>query len=365
MNTVRYKILMIMLLTGVLAWANNPIKGKYKKLKVINKVFSVNSDANLHLDNTYGNITITSWQKNEIEITVKITASSDDPELAEKKLNDITISISGDEQNVYAKTNAGDNNYSSGGSLFSYFFGKHVATINFQINYEVKMPVTNNLYINNDYGDIYIDELQGNLDLDADYGKFVIGDLTGEHNTINIDYFSHSEIDFIKTGRINADYSTLNITNAYNLKVESDYTKLHIDKIRNLRFSNDYGSISVDNSMVINGDGDYQTRYFGNVNNIYFYGDYGSIKIENIRPNFDRINLKCDYTNIRIDNTQQASYKFTMDQEYGCFKYDNLKVYKQIEDSGDKHIEATYGNENTNSSIKINSDYGCVKIYNN
>ncbi|NJN49935.1 MAG: hypothetical protein HC798_00705 [Polaribacter sp.] len=73
------------------------------------------------------------------------------------------------------------------------------------------MPKTNAVDLNNDYGSIYIDVLEGVANINCDYGKIDIGELLAENNSINIDYCSSSNIKYLKSGSINADYSKLNI----------------------------------------------------------------------------------------------------------------------------------------------------------
>ena len=364
MNTDKFKIIIIILFINSFSWAN-PINGKYKKTKIVQKTFNIETGSSIHIDNSYGNVSIATWNKNvaNIKVTIEVSGNYNDDVI--KRINDINVKIYQKNGDIYGVTNPGNTSYSYSWSLFSLFSSKKNHNISFKINYDIKMPENNNLFIKNKYGNIFIDVLSGNLSLNADYGKFDIGELNGENNKINIDYFSHSEIDFIKNGIIKADYSKINIENAYNLKIIADYTNMAIDKIRKINFSNDYGSIKINDAMQVTGKGDYQTRYFGNVNKVDFHGDYGSIKIENIKPSFDSIILNCDYTNVKIINENNANYKLNLSQNYGCFKYNNLNVSKDIQDNSDRSIEAYYGNKNAKSTIRINMDYGCLKLYNN
>ena len=364
MNRVKFRLLLILFLVFSLA-KSFAADGKYKKIKVVKQSFDVSMQSSVHIENSYGNVNVSTWQQNNVEVEVKIEVTGDHKEDLDERLNEIQIKLFQENGDVFGKTDLENVSSYSTWSWITLFGRKKTKGVSFKINYFVKMPVDNQLFIDNEYGNIYIDVLNGSLDLKADYGKFDIGELNAGQNRIQVDYFSSSNLDFIKNGTIEADYSKIDINNAYFLDIKADYTKINIGKVRKLYFSNDYGSIRVDDAMWVEGEGDYQTRYFANINYLDFKGDYGSIKIETLRPDFEKIRLVCDYTNVKIINTQQAAYHFYMDQDYGCFKYDNLKVYKQIEESGNKHIVAVYGNENTNSSIKINSDYGCVKIYNN
>ena len=46
-----------------------------------------------------------------------------------------------------------------------------------KINYTIKMPVNNSLNLNNDYGAINLNKLDGKATINCDYGKLIIGEL--------------------------------------------------------------------------------------------------------------------------------------------------------------------------------------------
>ena len=359
MKPIHYKLLILLLLPFSLM--ANYGDGSIKKQKETHKTYQVGNSGTVYINNSYGNINVDTWQKNvvEITVTVKVDGNSDDIVYKQLKNIDVIFSQNGNQIKAITEINSVNNSW----SFWSLFSGNS-KKVNYKIDYDIKMPVNHDLKINNDYGNIYVDELNGNLDLNADYGRFNLGDLNGKHNKIIVDYFATSSIDFINDGEIRADYSRINIGSAYNLTMRCDYTTIKIDKVRNLDYNNDYGAITVKNSTYIKAHGDYQRRTFGNVNALHLNGDYGSVTINNLKPNFDGISMTCDYASIKINNETHVPYRFKMDQEYGCFKNENLYIRKNIQDGGEKHIEGYYKDENASSIIKITEDYGCVKVYN-
>lgn len=359
MKPIKFKFLILLLLP--LSLMANYGEGNIKKQKVTHKTYQVGNSGTVYIDNSYGNINVDTWQKNSVEITVTVKVDGNNDDMVYKQLKNIDVVFSQNGNQIKAVTDITSVNNSW--SFWSLFSGNN-KNINYKINYEIKMPINHDLKISNDYGNIYVDELNGNLDLNADYGRFNLGDLNGKDNKIIVDYFATSSIDFMNNGEIRADYSRINIGSAYTLKMACDYTTIKIDNIRNLYYSNDYGAITVNNSTVIKADGDYQRRVFANVNSLKLNGDYGSLTINGLKQNFDNISLICDYVTIKINNNTHVAYQFKMNQEYGCFKNENLYIRKNIQESGEKHIEGYYKDENATSTIKIIEDYGCVKVYN-
>ena len=149
------------LLVFPLMVAANTCTGKYKyeKTKTIKKEFSVNADALLEIKNKYGNVDVVSWSENRIVIVVTITTSGNDEGKVEDKLDDITVDFESSSSHVSAVTRIGN----SSSSWFNW--GKN--NVNYKIDYTVKMPVTNNANLVNDYGSISLNELKGDAKINC------------------------------------------------------------------------------------------------------------------------------------------------------------------------------------------------------
>ena len=80
-RTVQFKSLVFLLLLPIMVIANNgEWSGKYTKEKTIKKDFNVNKDALLKVDNSYGNITIVTYNGNttSIEVVIKVNGNNED-----------------------------------------------------------------------------------------------------------------------------------------------------------------------------------------------------------------------------------------------------------------------------------------------
>ncbi len=98
-----FKIFVLFLLMPALLFANND-RLKYKKEKTIKKEFSVNANAELKVNNSFGNVDIVSWNENRIEIVVNIITEGNNEDKAQKRLDEIDVEFSATGSNVYAKT---------------------------------------------------------------------------------------------------------------------------------------------------------------------------------------------------------------------------------------------------------------------
>lgn len=358
-----YKTLLAVLLIPTLILANTPNKSwKHTKEKTIKKEFMVNENATLKVDNSYGNIDIITYSGNIVTIEVHITTNSNNEEKAQKKLDEITVEFDGDSNMVSAKTIFHKN------KSHSWWNWSKNNNVNMEINYIIKLPITNSVNLNNDYGSITLDKLEGVAKVNCDYGKITTKELMSDNNILTFDYTNNSYFEYIKSGKINADYSSYIVGKTKTLNIVADYTKSTIEIAEDINYNCDYGSIKIDNANHIIGNGDYLTTRIGNVyKHIDLNTDYGSIKINNVSKNAGDITIKSDYTGITIGHDTAYSFNFDIDLEYASLRGcdENFQFTKKKIESTEKHYQGIYGDANTNALIKIESDYGSVTFKRN
>lgn len=355
-----YKITLLFLLVPLITNAITD-KKKHEKNKVVKKEFSVNADAKVAINNRYGNLNITTWNKNKVEIEVTITVKGDDLDAIEDKLESIHIEFNANVSLVEAKTVFGDKQ-----SNWSWW--KKSKNMNYKINYVVKMPKSNSVDLNNDYGSIFLSDIDGKAAINCDYGKISVGNLSAANNDINLDYCSTSTINSMKSGDINVDYSKITIDKSEKIRINADYSTVRLGETYSVDFNSDYGSISIEEADDVNGNSDYASMRFGTIRkNLTIDTDYGSITVKNLEKGFENVDINGQYAGIRIGIAPGAVFNFEVDLQYAGFSRDddNIEMFKSISKSTKKYYEGKYGKGNTNSKLKIRSQYGGVSIKEN
>lgn len=347
--------------TILLAKNDGKLKGKYTKEKTIRKEFNVNSDALLKVDNSYGNLNITSWNENRIMIEVHIKTNGNNEEKVQQKLDDITVNFDASSSLVSAKTDF--NNNKSG---WGWNWGKN-NNVNMQINYTIKLPVKNSVNLDNDYGSIILDRIDGHAKISCDYGRLEIGELRGRNNKLNFDYTSNSTIEYMNSGEISADYSGFTVEKAGNLKVNADYTNAKIDEMESLVYSSDYGKMEVGKAKNIEGNGDYITIKLGTVHgNVDISSDYGSIRIDELAEDAGNVSIRTDYTGVKIGYSSNYHFDFKITTSYaGVSGKDEFVTNISMEKSSSKHYEGYHGSQGSGNMVTINSDYGGISFTKN
>jgi hypothetical protein len=364
MKTIFYNLLFLVALFPSITFCGiipdpSGFNGKHSKEKKIIKEFKVSAHDLLKIDNSYGNIDISTWDKNVVSIQVFIKTNGDDEQKVLDKLEEINIEFNQNSAGVSAKTHFSRES----NSWWSVLFGNN-SNVNMEINYIIKAPTTNNMDLNNDYGNIYLDKLTGNSKINCDYGKIDIRELHGNNNSLNFDYSRNCHFGYIKKATINADYSEFTIDDAEVIDLNADYTTSNFKKVELLKFNCDYGEIKVDKVKKISGNGDYLNTDIGLVfQSAELKANYGSLSIDKVVKDAGNIQIESNYAGIKIGYDSDHPFRFSLNITYGNVNgMDNFEVSKQNRSSTNKSYEGYNISDSNNSNINISSNYANISF---
>ncbi|MBP2831995.1 DUF4097 family beta strand repeat protein [Aquimarina sp. U1-2] len=361
MKIAYYKLVFLLLFPTLLFAINHgDLKGKYNKEKTLNKEFKVNRDALLKISNDYGNLDITSWNENRIVLQVTIKVSGNNEEKVAKKLASIDVDFENSPTMVSARTVFNKNN----DSWWSKWSNSWNNSTNMKINYTVKVPVTNSIDLSNDYGNITLDKIEGKAKINCDYGQIILGELLADDNYINIDYTNNSSITYMKSGKINADYSDFEVGDSQQVDLTADYTQSKFKSVANLTYNCDYGGIRIENADKIIGSSDYVSTKIGAVSKeLNIESDYGSLEIYALLPSFKSITVDTDYTRVDISYNEDCVFDFDIKASYGGIQLDEgINIQKKYVKDSKKDYQGYYGKKNSGNTISITSSYGGIKL---
>ncbi|TMU56027.1 hypothetical protein [Flagellimonas algicola] len=363
MKTLRYKyvFLTLALLPLMLVANNGKLKGRYTKEKTIKKEFNVNSDALFKVRNSYGNLNITSWNEDRVVVEVHIKTNGNNEEKVQDRLDEIDVDFENSSSLVSARTMFGDR-----GKSWGWKWGRR-NNVSVQVNYTVKIPVKNSVSLSNDYGNIYLDRVDGHAKISCDYGKIDIGELRGRNNELRFDYTSRSNFEYINSAEIIADYSGFTVEKAGNLIIKADYTNSVVREMENLEYASDYGSLEVNEVNNVSGNGDYVGVKLGTVHgDVSITSDYGSLKINQMASDAGDVNIKTDYTGMKIGYHPDYHFDFEISAEYaGVSGKEAFEINISKEKSSEKYYKGYYGSENSGNTVLITTDYGGITFYQN
>jgi len=141
----------------------------------INKSFSLNNDGRLTIDTYKGSINIETWEKEKVQVEVKIEADGWD-KYDEEKVKDTEIIFDSSPNTLTIKTDY--DKIKSRSSSFWSRFSKNVGSLPL-VHYQITMPRTAELRIEDYKSDSKISNLNAHIDFETYKGEVVIRNLTG------------------------------------------------------------------------------------------------------------------------------------------------------------------------------------------
>src|SRR5204863_8509666 len=173
----------VLLLATAQLFAQNVDKEKKEKKRYeffrernISKAYPASGNI-LNIDNQFGEVKITTWDKNEIKVDIHIETSSTHKELADKTFERIDVTDKQEGKDINFKTimNKGSKE-------------DHVSCNNcsntMSIDYDIHIPANNALNIENSFGSIVIPDYTGPVSLTNKYGSLTAGKLSKPEKVI-------------------------------------------------------------------------------------------------------------------------------------------------------------------------------------
>src|SRR5882757_9288237 len=166
-----------------------------RKQRLINKNYPVTADDKLEIENSFGNVVVSTWDKQEITVDIEISARASSEERAQAIMNNIDVKEWKDGHTIGFKTKVGEihNNNKEN-------HGHGDGERGFYIDYVIHMPATNRLEIENSFGKTEVPEFKGLVTLTSKFGSLNTGKLD---NVDQIDVeFGRAYIGAVTNGKV-------------------------------------------------------------------------------------------------------------------------------------------------------------------
>jgi hypothetical protein len=307
-HTNPFKIISIMAFLAVPLLSVASDGDLVQKRKNISKSYTVTGDDKLRIENSFGNVAVTTWDKNEIQVDIEIEVNASTDEKAQQMMDEISVSDSksGDEISFKTEISQMDN-------------GRRGKDGNdqrkFSIDYKVIMPSGNPLRIENSFGKINIGNFIGPVSLTSKFGELTTGKLTNAREL-------HVEFGKAEIGAVTNPDITLKFNGSSLIKEITGNAKIHAEFCDNVEFSLD----------------------------------------QNIKDFF----LFESYSNVRLYIPKNLSASFDVHTNFGSFSNSSgIQISQQKEDDnmGPKFDEDYSGSSGSgNAKIRIKSSFGKIRI---
>lgn len=229
------------LLTGLqlIAQVDEKERKRYEHFKErsISKTYPASGNT-LNIENQFGRVRINVWDKNEIKVDVHIEASSTHKEMMEATYEKIDVKERQQGSTIYFET------------VFSKEKEKNYNCNNcsntMSIDYEVYMPATNKLVIQNSFGSTTIPDYKGSVSVSNKYGTLTAGKMD-KLEKLEVE-FGKAKLKYLENADVTFKYSTINIDNlsgANTINMEfCSYSQINLtNELTSLKLNDSYSSV--------------------------------------------------------------------------------------------------------------------------
>jgi hypothetical protein len=348
------KGIFITIVLGMILMAKPVVYGQDEFTKDFEKKFSVDQSSMVQLINKYGDMHIENWVENSVYVKVRITVKTSSKSKADNTFEKIDIGFKQDGNMVSAITEITES----------------INNTNFKIDYEVKMPKNINVDISNKYGDLFIDQIDGQANIAVKYGNFTINKLGRENEK--------------PTNYISVGYSSgvCNINECGWLKLESAYSKVSIESATALIIGSKYSSLKIKKSKSIVTESKYDHPFkVGLVKNFVCTGAYSNFEINKlynlleadvkytdlivneVDKDFEMVKVILRYGKVSLNIPTDPGYELKAESAYGSVRYPETKKINKIIDQTESKVWGVVGNQaNPKAKVIIDSKYGTVSL---
>jgi hypothetical protein len=354
------KIFNYVTLIGLFVCIANVNAAKEDFTKNIQKEFKTDNNTSLEINNKFGKINIVDWDKPSLQIIVKITVNHNNKEKAEQLLNMINVEFS-DQGNIIKATTQINDKFGT-----SHGWSDSNGNKDFHIDYQVSIPKKITVKLTNRYGNIFVDELEGLIDVDLKYGDLNINKLSrGDqkpYNNISLAY-GKANIEQCNWLNLNLSYSKASFQTCRTLVVISKYSKIEIEKANIIAGESAYDTYVVKDlsNFVITGKySDYKINRLSN--KIDVDTKYTNLQVDLILPSFESINVNNSYGKISLGIDPAASYELSANVKYAGINYPENDRISRIKRNTETTVSGMVGNQKSNAKVTIKSSYGGVNL---
>lgn len=329
------------------------------------KTVNVDKESTLDLNNKYGNIYITTWDKDTALIRAEVTAFAPSQSKLKKMFDGVTINMTDTKYMIRVQTEFTQNI----NMLFESFKGMTSKLISYdsrvEINYYINIPEYINLKIDNRYGDLSMENITGSCSISVTNGSFKANSL-GKGSSLTLT-FCDATINSVSSCKFNSSFSEIELEKAGIISVNSISSKYNIKNVVEIDMESRRDKFFLDYIDKLEGDS-YFTDY--KIKNLRKGMDlttrYGSINTDKIAKGFESVNINSGNTDISLEFEEESSYDLDIRHinSFLVLPSKNIKTEKKSlnEEKKEFMTYGTVGKSPSSSKLKIDANRGNIYI---
>ncbi len=359
MKRIKDIMLCLSFVIGFSAYAVATDKGDTKLTKNITRSFSVESGDDVEVINKYGKIIINTWDKDSAKFSVDIVATGKTDDIVEKLMDKVKIDFSYAvgfltvETDMDKKKGALSSVLNSIEDYSKSFTSRNKVTI----DYTIYVPDGVNLTLDNKFGNVFINDFSGKLDLTLSHGDLRTRSLEGQ-SEVSLS-FGNGTIKNMKDGTVKLKGSELAVNNAQRLSVQSSSSEMTLGDIKSLKLNSRNDKIRIQEVTSVSGSGDFSdVNVDALVSDLDLNLDYGEIFVDRVDANFKSISINSKSADISLILSPQSYFSANIAamEDRVIIPNNMLSLRKNQNSDGelDLNLEGMVGNTRDDNVGKVN-----------
>jgi hypothetical protein len=340
-------------------------EAQFTESKQINKRFKATRETRVEITNKYGDIKINTWDKDSIVFEIKIRVEDKKLSKLEKLIEDVEIDFTGSQHFIIAHTKVGESRSGLEKEILNLKESVFQSDGKIEIDYTVWMPKSNQLNVENKFGDVYIGDYWGDIEINLSNGNLKSHDFSGKTRLILS--FGDATINKMKSGTLDCNYSEIYIKEAEKLQITSKSSEFEITEITEINADSrrDKFRIYLINNLTASGSfTNYRITEFKNMLNLK--SEYGDLDIEKVAPDFKSVYIESKSMDINLGFSDKSEFDFDLthikSETNLCSKM-NVKNEKVLDEKEKKmQLTGSFGNSTKTTKLFINAVGGGINV---
>lgn len=373
MEKWKFKIILAFALLAMvnICHAEDPIFKK-ELTREIHEIFDVSSDVLVGVHNKYGDVSINTWDKNQVKVDVYIKVKTNNQDKAKRFLDGINIKFSTSSNKIGMVTEYPDQNNSSwwGGWWSS------SSNMDYEVNYKIMAPEGMSSNLINKYGNISQTSIKGSTEVVNKYGDIYLEDI-GESLTLGLGY-GKAKVGYANEATMQIKYSEVKLESCGDITMTSKYSDFVFGDCGNMILDSKYDEFSIQSANSIRNEGKYDDIVVGTLGSILIDTKYSDIRIGKL---LNKANFDTSYGSVKIKSNDSAE-KIVIDARYTDYRigldsdfhldfdgsYSSLSVDKPYEkydydkDGSSLKAKLYRGSKSAKLQIVVEMKYGGLNI---
>lgn len=326
MKNIMYTLAVVMFsFTSVFVQAQHEINEK------MDFNFTVSSHDELEINTSFANVTVQSWDKNEVYVEVDLMVKSYSEKRCAQIREKLQVEVDQNSSGVEVRTELNSVNLKNKNSEID-------------INVFIKAPNSMTLNGETSFGDLDIPDWKGNVDVYTQFGDLTMGKLLHENSKVEIQY-GDLRIESADILDLRTSFSGITLGEIKSLELDSQYDELDIEEIFDCEADCQFSDIDIERLL----------------SKLELDNQYGGVEIDFVKRGFEIIEIDNQFGEVELEIEDGSGYDIEVELSFGSFNCDcKSKLNHKEEGFNNDTYWGTVGDGS--GKIVIESSFGGVKV---